>query len=77
MLYNISGPQRSYTELQMVYSLAVLRTVNGLVDPGQKSKYAASVSSLAANIGLPTYLVDLRHQVSKHSFPLIYCMLSI
>jgi hypothetical protein len=61
--------QRSHNELQSMYSIAILRAVNGLVDPSQRGTYAAPVSVLAEQIGLPVWLVDVRHQATHNQMP--------
>ncbi|KAJ1447995.1 Las1-like-domain-containing protein [Pelagophyceae sp. CCMP2097] len=50
-------------------AMVVIRTVNGLVDAGQASKTAKSVSGLAFALGLPSWLVDIRHQATHNSLP--------
>lgn len=51
-------------------SMIVVRAVNGLVDPGQR-KRAKPISMLAEGIGLPVWLVDVRHQATHNSLPSI------
>ena len=48
--------------LQMTYTMALIRFVNGLLDPSQKSQYAIPLHTLAKNVGLTPWLVDLRHR---------------
>lgn len=60
---------RSGTELQLMYSLAVVRAVNGLVDPGQQGLFADSVHNLASRIGLPAWFVELRHDATHNHLP--------
>ena len=58
---------RSVSELRSTYSLAILRSVNGLVDANnQGGGTKRSVASLASNINLPAWLVDLRHDISHN-----------
>ncbi len=45
------------------------RCVNGLVEPGQRGSSAVSVQSLARNIGLPAWVVDMRHEISHKELP--------
>ena len=59
----------SESMLQNNYAIAVLRAVNGVVDSGQKGTYATSVSVLASRVGLPGWLVDLRHDTSHNALP--------
>ena len=55
--------------LQNNYAVVILRTVNGVVDSGQKGSYATPVSVLASRAGLPGWLVDLRHDTSHNALP--------
>jgi ribosomal biogenesis protein LAS1 len=43
--------------------------VNGLVDPLQVGAYARSISSIAAQLGLPSWLVELRHAATHEDLP--------
>ena len=52
-------------------SLALCRFVNSLVDPLQTTYYARSIASLAAQIGLPAWFVELRHQATHEDLPSI------
>ena len=63
------GPHLSREMLRLAYAAALIRTVNGAVDPSQKGKFAAPVSSLARKIGLPTVLVDIRMEASHQELP--------
>ncbi len=60
---------RSEIERRLLYATAVLRCVNGLVEPGQRGSNAASVQSLARNVGLPAWVVDMRHEISHKELP--------
>lgn len=55
--------------IRQSYSAALIRLVNGLVDPLQLGAYARSINSIAAQIGLPTWLVDLRHAATHEDLP--------
>lgn len=43
--------------------------VNGLVDPLQFGQYARSIASIAAQLGLPLWLVELRHAATHEELP--------
>ena len=60
---------RSPTELRMLYSMAMVRMVNGVCDASQKGKSAMSVMSIARRHGLPPMLVDLRHAATHGDLP--------
>lgn len=55
--------------LRQSYALAVIRLVNGLVDPLQQGVYARPISSIAAQIGLPSWLVEVRHAATHEDLP--------
>lgn len=46
-----------------------MRAVNGLVDPQQQSYFAGSVLALAAKIGIPGWIVELRHDATHSDLP--------
>ena len=56
-------------DLRMTYSAAVIRAINGLVDPSQKGLYADSVMSMAAAHGIPSWIVELRHDGHTINYP--------
>ena len=53
----------------MLYSMAMVRMVNGVCDASQKGKSAMSVMSIARRHGLPPMLVDLRHAATHGDLP--------
>ena len=53
----------------MSLALALIRFVNGIADQNQKSAFAQSVLSIADSVGLPRYLVDLRHACTHDRLP--------
>ncbi|WOO77556.1 Protein LAS1 [Vanrija pseudolonga] len=55
--------------LRMTYAMAVVRFVNGMVDPLQTGPYARPISHLAASLGLPPSLVALRHRATHEDLP--------
>ncbi|KAG6975787.1 hypothetical protein JG688_00002027 [Phytophthora aleatoria] len=60
---------RSHMELSLLYASVIVRCVNGLVDGSQKGAYAMAVSTLAQRIGIPLWIVDLRHESSHNQLP--------
>ncbi len=60
---------RSENELRLMYSMAIVRLVNGIVDAVQQKKFAAPVSDLAGRVALPRVLVDIRHTASHNALP--------
>ncbi|SCU99676.1 LAME_0G04786g1_1 [Lachancea meyersii CBS 8951] len=49
------------TTLQLSYTMAMIRFVNGLLDPTQQSQFAIPLHVLAERMGLPSWFVELRH----------------
>nr|API64794.1 Las1p [Saccharomyces paradoxus] len=47
--------------IRLSYVMALIRFVNGLLDPTQQSQFAIPLHTLAAKVGLPSWFVDLRH----------------
>ncbi|EES03776.1 hypothetical protein BDA96_03G355000 [Sorghum bicolor] len=54
--------------LAMLYSMAIMRLVNGFVENPYK-KTGLSISELAEAVGIPRVLVDIRHESSHRSLP--------
>ncbi|KAG1055472.1 hypothetical protein G6F43_002572 [Rhizopus delemar] len=63
------GETMSHKELRLLYSMTLVRFVNGLVDQEQKGKYAKTVLTIAKSIGLPPWYVDLRHESTHERLP--------
>lgn len=59
----------SAISLRHSYAAAIIRLVNGLVDPLQLGAYARSISSIAAQLGLPSWFVELRHASTHEDLP--------
>ena len=59
----------SVNELKLLYSAVVVRAVNGLVDPSQQGIFATSVLTLAERIGLPGWIVEIRHDATHNQMP--------
>ncbi|GMH48770.1 hypothetical protein TL16_g00367 [Triparma laevis f. inornata] len=65
----------SAPSLSSMYGLALMRGVNGLTDvSNQKGGSASSVSSIAQSLNLPSWLVDLRHDISHNDLPTLPCL---
>ncbi|KAG8051318.1 hypothetical protein GUJ93_ZPchr0009g1964 [Zizania palustris] len=54
--------------LAMLYSMAIMRLVNGFVENSHK-KTGYSISELSEVVGIPRVLVDIRHESSHRSLP--------
>ncbi|KAJ3367999.1 Ribosomal biogenesis protein las1l [Allomyces arbusculus] len=63
------------SELRALYSLAVIRFINGNVDSSQRRHYAQSVSTLANELSIPLWLVDLRHQATHDTLPALVVLM--
>jgi len=57
--------------IKLSYATIIIRAVNGIADSMQRNraKYGASVSSLCSQIGLPLWIVDLRHDSAHNELP--------
>ncbi|KAJ2985821.1 hypothetical protein NUW54_g10020 [Trametes sanguinea] len=64
-----SATSSSYLSLRMSYASALIRLVNGLVDPLQLGAYARSINSIAQQLGLPAWFVELRHAATHEDLP--------
>ncbi|WVQ85551.1 hypothetical protein IAT38_007717 [Cryptococcus sp. DSM 104549] len=65
-------PPRGAEETQrmrMMMGMAVVRFVNGMVDPLQNGPYARPISHLAATLDLPPSLIALRHRATHEDLP--------
>uniref|UniRef100_K3WIF1 Las1-like protein n=1 Tax=Globisporangium ultimum (strain ATCC 200006 / CBS 805.95 / DAOM BR144) TaxID=431595 RepID=K3WIF1_GLOUD len=67
--HGVGVASRSHMELSLQYASAIVRCVNGLVDSAQKGTYAMAVSGLAQRIGIPLWIVDLRHESTHNQMP--------
>ncbi|KAJ1724017.1 rRNA-processing protein las1 [Coemansia erecta] len=56
-------------QLRHLYSMAMIRFVNTIVDLEQKGTFAQSVVSLAGKIGMPAWFVELRHAATHEQLP--------
>lgn len=56
-------------EARLLFSAAIVRFVNGLLDPAQQAIHALSMTQLARNIGLPEHYVELRHAATHDTLP--------
>ncbi|EUC67296.1 Las1-domain protein [Rhizoctonia solani AG-3 Rhs1AP] len=67
----LDSSNTSTSTLCQVYALALIRFVNGLVDPLQQGVFAKPIYSLAAQIRLPSWIVELRHRSTHEDLPSI------
>jgi len=74
-LYRLNEEQQSTTtitsmELRLGLSCAILRAVNGLADTlQQQHATACSVAVLCQELGIPSWLVDIRHESTHNQLP--------
>ncbi|KIK99925.1 hypothetical protein PAXRUDRAFT_130958 [Paxillus rubicundulus Ve08.2h10] len=61
--------QHAALAARQAYAAAIIRMVNGLVDPLQVGAYARSIASIATQLGLPPWLVELRHAATHEDLP--------
>ncbi|XP_064629829.1 ribosomal biogenesis protein LAS1L-like [Lineus longissimus] len=55
--------------IRMGYSIALVRFVNLITDKLQKKSFAQPVHRLAGTLGLPEWMVNLRHEATHGSLP--------
>lgn len=64
---------RNYTsvsEIRLAYSSAIVRCINGFADSLQQQRFvAAPISALCSQLGIPSWLVDIRHDASHNALP--------
>lgn len=66
------GAYISVMERRLAYSSAVIRCINGFADTMQQERnMATSVSSICTNLGIPIWVVDVRHEASHNALPSI------
>ena len=63
------GSNNDSNVLQLSYTMALIRFVNGLLDPFQQSNFAIPLHQLAKNLNLPSFFVELRHMGTHESLP--------
>lgn len=66
---NVATSGNMLYSLRLEYSMAIVRLVNGLVEPLQQKMHAQSVAVLAEQLDLPRELVDVRHEATHASIP--------
>lgn len=69
-LHRARGQARGL-DIQLSLALAIVRFVNGITDLHQTGAFAKSVVSLANELGLPEWLVDIRHDATHKILPSI------
>ncbi|ODQ64866.1 Las1-domain-containing protein [Nadsonia fulvescens var. elongata DSM 6958] len=57
--------------VRLTYSMAVIRFVNGLLDPAQRAQFAIPLHLLARKLRLPSFFVELRHAGTHEALPSI------
>ncbi|OBA22883.1 Las1-domain-containing protein [Metschnikowia bicuspidata var. bicuspidata NRRL YB-4993] len=55
--------------LRNAYSMALVRFVNGILDPYQQGTYAVALLTLAKEIELPYFFVEVRHWATHEQLP--------
>jgi hypothetical protein len=66
----LGGGEAEPLALRLAYGMAVVRGVNLATDDLQKGQFAQSVLELAASVGMPRWVVDVRHDATHgHRLP--------
>lgn len=60
--------------LRLSYAMALIRFVNGLLDPLQQSNYAIPLHTLAKTLNLPSFFVELRHMGTHEQLPSLHML---
>lgn len=47
--------------VRLNYTMSLIRFVNGILDPNQKAQFAIPLHTIARNVGLSSWFVELRH----------------
>ena len=56
--------------LRLSFAAAILRSINGVSDAQQQQRaHSQSVAALCNDLGIPTWLVDIRHQSTHNQLP--------
>lgn len=61
VLLDETNNQVGMNAIRMAYTMALIRFVNGILDPNQRAQYAIPLHRLAQNVGLSSWFVELRH----------------
>ncbi|SMN19328.1 similar to Saccharomyces cerevisiae YKR063C LAS1 Essential nuclear protein possibly involved in bud formation and morphogenesis [Maudiozyma saulgeensis] len=61
VLLDETNNQVGMNAIRMAYTMALIRFVNGILDPNQQAQYAIPLHRLAQNVGLGSSFVELRH----------------
>jgi ribosomal biogenesis protein LAS1 len=62
-------PSNDIDSIRLTYSMAIIRFVNGLLDPYQRAQHAIPLQVLARSLELPSFLVELRHAATHEGLP--------
>lgn len=60
--------------IRQAYSMALIRFVNEILDAAQVGRSVVPLHTLAADIGLPSAFVELRHAATHEDLPSIYAL---
>lgn len=55
--------------VRTAYAMALVRFVNGVLDPLQQGRYAKALTQLAKTVALPASLVEIRHAATHEELP--------
>lgn len=66
---NVSGNSANAFLVRSAYAMAVVRFVNGILDPFQQGQFASALVNIAKVVGLPLSFVELRHAATHEQLP--------
>ena len=65
-----SRPSSTTIELSLSYASAIIRSINGLADAlHQDRAVATSIAQRSSQLGIPNWLVEIRHQATHNQLP--------
>lgn len=60
---------RSDVQTALTLAMILVRIINGLADASRSGIYAKPISILITEIGIPLWIVDVRHEISHNKMP--------
>ncbi|KAJ9061807.1 rRNA-processing protein las1 [Entomophthora muscae] len=60
--------------VRLMYSMAFIRFVNGMIDPHKRNNHVASMFKIAGDMDFPLYHIHLRHQATHEDLPPLHAL---
>lgn len=68
-LNHLKGNKLPKLELRVILGMNLIRFVNLLIDNHQSTYFAQSMTTIATQLGLPLYFIELRHAATHEDLP--------